>query len=66
MNERAEGILRALDRMEKAHGKRYCPCSKPLVDDNICPCKDLREESKCSCGLYKLRTESIIHEYQDN
>lgn len=57
MNDNVDGILRALDRMKKEHGKRYCPCSKPLIDDNVCPCKEFREENICCCGLYKSRED---------
>lgn len=30
----------------------YCPCSLIRNNDFICPCKDMRENHKCICGLY--------------
>ena len=33
----------------------YCPCRVDKTPDTKCPCKDLRENSKCVCGLFKER-----------
>jgi len=30
----------------------YCPCVVSRSEDTICPCKKMREENKCICGLY--------------
>lgn len=30
----------------------YCPCSLFHTRDYFCPCRDLREENLCECGLY--------------
>ena len=48
-------IEKRLNIMEETYGKRYCPC-KPneMTENNICPCKEAREESKCCCGLYEF------------
>ena len=31
----------------------YCPCLLDKNEDTICPCKDMRENQICHCGLYK-------------
>ena len=31
----------------------YCPCKLEHIADNICPCKDLRTNSNCICGLFE-------------
>lgn len=30
----------------------YCPCELDMNEDNKCPCKAMREEQECRCGLY--------------
>ena len=30
----------------------FCPCKLERIPENKCPCKDLREEGECHCGLY--------------
>lgn len=53
--ENAENIIKALKRMEEAHGKAYCCCTpNQLTDDIICPCFDAIYNEKCCCGLYKF------------
>lgn len=34
------------------YGKLYCPCKLQKIDDNICICKDMRENKKCHCKLF--------------
>lgn len=49
----AEVIIPGLDKREEKYGARYCPCKLDRTLDNICPCKELRVDRKCSCGLFK-------------
>lgn len=30
----------------------YCPCGLFKTDEYKCPCKEMREENKCHCGLF--------------
>lgn len=36
--------------LEKTGG--YCPCRLNHIEDNICKCKEMREERQCVCRLY--------------
>ncbi len=54
-NEKVVAALR--DGLKRKGG--YCPCKVELVDDNICMCKEFREqiadesfEGFCHCKLY--------------
>jgi ferredoxin-thioredoxin reductase catalytic subunit len=50
------GILRGLLLNEKRYGKRYCPCRIEKIEENVCPCKWMKEEiekeGRCHCGLF--------------
>lgn len=39
-------------RIEKLNG--HCPCDNPDkgTDDDICPCRNYRENGHCCCTLY--------------
>ena len=39
-----------LKRIKQNNG--FCPCKIEKIPDNKCPCKDLRENGDCCCGLY--------------
>lgn len=53
-----EKIVKAIRAgLEKKHG--YCPCRTQTIDDNICMCKEFRDqvadpdyEGYCHCMLY--------------
>jgi len=30
----------------------YCPCVIKRDEDTLCPCKKMREDDECICGLY--------------
>lgn len=36
----------------KEKTNNYCPCVLTRNSDTICPCKKMREEDECICGLY--------------
>lgn len=51
----AQTIINALNKTIKTYGKMYCPCKINKVEENLCPCKEFRENpdmKKCYCGLY--------------
>lgn len=50
LNPNAEHVEKILLGLEKKGG--YCPCVLTQNEDTICPCKKMREESKCCCKLY--------------
>lgn len=57
LNDDGERVLRtieALKRNFKKYGAAYCPCKIERIPDNICPCKENREQGTCKCGLYKF------------
>ena len=33
----------------------YCPCVLKRDVDTLCPCRKMREEDECICGLYVKR-----------
>jgi len=39
-------------RKALTNNKGYCPCVLVKSEDTICPCKKMREENECICGLY--------------
>ena len=50
LNDNEEHVNKILLGLEKKNG--YCPCVIVQNEDTICPCKKMREESKCCCKLY--------------
>ena len=50
LNDNKEHVEKILLGLEKKNG--YCPCVIVQNEDTICPCKKMREESKCCCKLY--------------
>lgn len=50
--DRKDAISAALVKQLNRHGKAYCPCSVLKNEDTLCPCKEMREEKNCHCGLY--------------
>ena len=48
-------IDKALEENNKKYGKRYCPCKLEHNDDNVCMCKEFREQKDgvCHCGKYE-------------
>lgn len=44
--------LQGLEHNKEAHGARYCPCRLDRVKDTICPCRPMRENQVCECGLF--------------
>ena len=53
--ELVKEIQQRLDENKKKYGQRYCPCRLEHIPDNICICKEFREQKEgiCHCGLYK-------------
>lgn len=48
-------VVEHLTFNQKRNGNLYCP-QKPHTEDNICPCKEFRENFKCVCNFF-LRKE---------
>ena len=45
-------VLKGLEFNKFGYGARYCPCKIQRISDNICPCKEMRENKICHCGLF--------------
>lgn len=46
-----ENIVGKINKgLEKTGG--YCPCRLTRTNDDICKCKEMKEEGKCICKLY--------------
>lgn len=50
--EMKEIIAEGLKRNKQLYGKAYCPCKLQKTEDNICMCREFREEDHCHCGLF--------------
>jgi ferredoxin-thioredoxin reductase catalytic subunit len=50
LTDNKEHIEKILQGIAKKDG--HCPCVLAMNEDTICPCKKMREESKCCCKLY--------------
>lgn len=50
--EMEDVITEGLTKNQLVHGARYCPCKLDKHVDNICPCREFREEGHCHCGLF--------------
>lgn len=53
-----EKIVQAIrKRLKVTEGQ--CPCipQPQWSEDTICPCKDMRENKECHCGLYVLKEQ---------
>lgn len=49
---RVNEILYKLSANETKFGAPYCPCLNSHTEDAICPCKYMRKQQACRCGLY--------------
>lgn len=49
VNESRRNII---DKALRKHDG-YCPCSVIISADTKCPCRDMRENHDCHCGLYE-------------
>lgn len=36
--------------LEKKGG--HCPCKLPKIPENLCPCRECREDKHCHCGIF--------------
>ena len=55
VNPKAEvvtAILYKLGTMEERYGKPYCPCQANRTEDTICPCRYMRKNHVCRCGMF--------------
>lgn len=55
VNSDIEHVLCILGRLGKnqiKYGKPFCPCLPDRCNDSVCPCKQMRENRACRCGLY--------------
>lgn len=50
LNDDKEHVEKILQGIAKKNG--HCPCVLAQNEDTICPCRKMREESKCCCKLY--------------
>lgn len=50
INPDTEFVKGLRKRIKQNNG--YCPCKLEKIPDNKCPCRDFRESSDCTCGLY--------------
>lgn len=37
--------------------KGFCPCKVGILEENICPCLEVRTHGKCHCGLFVKNQE---------
>ena len=51
LNKNPQVVQNIRRRCELNEG--HCPCSSVISEDTLCPCKELRTEGVCHCGLYK-------------
>ncbi|WP_297419323.1 ferredoxin-thioredoxin reductase catalytic domain-containing protein [Clostridium sp.] len=50
LNTNKEKVEEIRCKLKKNNG--YCPCMIEQSEDTKCPCKPMRKEHKCICGLY--------------
>lgn len=41
------------EQQVEQYGEMYCPCQLLRNEDTICPCKYMREQGACRCGLFQ-------------
>ena len=46
------GVVEKIGKALQEKTNNYCPCVLTRNNDTICPCKKMREEDECICGLY--------------
>ena len=49
-NDNTKLVEKLIKALEKTNN--YCPCIVKKEPDTICPCRKMREENECICGLY--------------
>lgn len=52
VNPNVNSVLMVMNGLERTGG--YCPCvpKNNFTKDTVCPCKEMRMQHKCRCGLY--------------
>lgn len=45
-------LAEKLEAQQKKYSKPYCPCQMVRNEDTVCPCKYMRVNNSCRCGLY--------------
>lgn len=58
VNPDTEFVRGLRKRIKQNNG--YCVCKVEKTPDNKCPCKDLRENGECCCGLYVKDISDLI------
>lgn len=56
LSDDKEAVSIVFEGLKKKKG--YCPCELEVIEDTKCPCKKMREEQKCKCGLYKSKEDN--------
>jgi ferredoxin-thioredoxin reductase catalytic subunit len=46
----SKNAAKVIARVEKRNG--YCPCRVEENEDTLCPCKEMRENQHCCCGMF--------------
>jgi ferredoxin-thioredoxin reductase catalytic subunit len=47
-----DSTLEGLERKKKLFKVRYCPCFIDNTLERVCPCRPMREQQDCHCGLF--------------
>lgn len=50
VNQDSEQVAVVKEGLKRKNG--YCPCMLEKNEDTKCPCKEMREQHNCCCGLY--------------
>jgi ferredoxin-thioredoxin reductase catalytic subunit len=55
VNPNSKHVVKILDKLninKTKYGAPFCPCLNNHDENTICPCKYMREQKACRCGLY--------------
>ena len=52
--ERLEPMSQKFEQQLDKYGDMYCPCQLQQTPETVCPCRYMREQGACRCGLFMV------------
>ena len=57
--ERLEPMAIKFEQQVDKYGDMYCPCQLNQTENTLCPCKYMREQGACRCGLFIRKEDEL-------
>ena len=57
--ERLDAMGLKFEQQMEKYGEMYCPCQMNRDKDTICPCRYMRTQGACRCGLFTRKEDEL-------